>query len=426
MLTLRHSAPSVPLEPSTVDPARLHHPALTDWMQDPAGSLLVLGPETAANCIADALAAARLSHVRLPSVLAAKLVLAGRGACLLQWDTLMITGPSATAASWRRLAHVAEQRWERHRDTVVVLERTHHHDPRRRAQLALGRPLYTLLTDYGSLVDLGRVPMSAVEQISRVESELLGVGRPAVAVSDGLHDELREALAPAAEGLGPGGLWVWKSRLQSLQTCEGLLLAREDEDFTLSDPLLIGRVVHLAAQTLSWSRDLEPEDVVRASLRALERKDEQVAGYLADVGPAGAAEVGLAAVPAVERYLDAWPAMPRAWRPAWEQPVRARVGRLTLSARPDLVLGAPRTGARVDGRHRPEVRRAARAPRLGGRMARARDGGRQRRPPARLGRRVAGVGRVDRPAAGRPGGPARLRRVGSARRARPARPARRA
>lgn len=186
--------------------------------------------------------------------------------------------------------------------------------------------------------------MTAVEETSRVENELLGVGHEPVPVRDGLVEQLREALAPAAEGLPPGGLWVWKSRLQSLQTCEGLFLAREEEDFTMSDPVLVGRVVHLAAQTLSWSPELAPEDVVRAALRSLQHKDEQVASYLADVGPAGAAEIGLAAVPAIERYLDTWPRLPREWRPAWEKPVRARIGRLTLSAKPDLVLGAPRYG----------------------------------------------------------------------------------
>lgn len=149
MLPLTDPAPSLPERPA------LEHPALRRWTADPAGCLLLIGQPSVAEQIGDALAEADLSHLRLTSVVAAKLVLAGRGSCLLAWDALVLTGPTSTAASWRRLAHVARRRWERHRDTVIVLEPTHHENAVRRARLALGRSLYDLVTTYGSLIDLG-------------------------------------------------------------------------------------------------------------------------------------------------------------------------------------------------------------------------------------------------------------------------------
>ena len=48
----------------------------------------------------------------------------------------------------------------------------------------------------------------------------------------------------------------------------------------------------------------------------------------------------------VLNFLDDWPPLESSWSPRFEESITARIGRLTLSCRADLVLGRPRADLR--------------------------------------------------------------------------------
>jgi len=106
-----------------------------------------------------------------------------------------------------------------------------------------------------------------------------------------------------------------------------------------------GIVVHRAIQLAHTHPGRTVEDYVRLAI-AGSRTEEMFAQFWDDAPEHIQSDVVVTAVSRVVGFLDAFPPLDADWTPRFEEQLQAKLGRLTLAARPDLVLGRPRANGR--------------------------------------------------------------------------------
>jgi hypothetical protein len=100
-------------------------------------------------------------------------------------------------------------------------------------------------------------------------------------------------------------------------------------------------VAHRAIQ-LSYTHAQDTVDaLVRAAVDGCIRDDEKFATYFTEADLAAQSDLIVSATSRVMGFLDSWPVLHPSWAPRFEEPLQAKVGRLTLSGRADLVLDRP-------------------------------------------------------------------------------------
>lgn len=178
--------------------------------------------------------------------------------------------------------------------------------------------------------------------------ELLAIGGPRPTCPPGLVEELAERLATgtatALERWTENRLYLTKSQLFTALRCEGQLQAQAaaPRGNKLHGPTVVGIVSHRAIQ-IAHTRPAatvrrQVDDALAASL-----DDPAVAEFWSAVAEGVRSDLLMQMVSKVANFLDSWPALDDRWTPRFEEPLQARVGKLTLSARADLVLGRPRS-----------------------------------------------------------------------------------
>lgn len=188
-----------------------------------------------------------------------------------------------------------------------------------------------------------------------------------------LRRRLEGALGPLAGKLDRP-LFVSKAALRRVAACEAHHLAEDEAPFEWSVAAARGTVAHKAIELSVHRRDSpSPLHLVDGALERLEADpDSGVGGWLTTLDEAERAELRGGVNEIVAAFLELWPPLPRAWRPATEVKLRAELcgGLLILSARSDLTLGMAqgatagkvlvelKTGARA-ARHVEDLRYAA-------------------------------------------------------------------
>jgi hypothetical protein len=190
----------------------------------------------------------------------------------------------------------------------------------------------------------------------RVLDELLAIrtehpGRRRTArptMPTGLPRELAGIISAAADGAlsrwTEPRLWLTKAQLFTALRCEGQLLNPA--------PPVTGRRMHTAtvagilthrAIPLSYTHPGRPADwYVKAALNAV-MQDEEIAAFWNDADPGTQSDLILQSTSRVVGFLDSWPVLQPEWSPRFEEPIQAKLGKLTLSSRADLILGRPRS-----------------------------------------------------------------------------------
>jgi hypothetical protein len=178
--------------------------------------------------------------------------------------------------------------------------------------------------------------------------DLLGAHRSTWPEFDpGLRAELRAtldaALAPVAAELGPDEptLWVSKYRLKEVHGCEVRFVA-EQEGFVPSAATARGTVTHKAIElTLNLPGDTPPLDLVDEAIARLEQSEAWLADWLRTCDDAERAELRGEVNDLLVKFLDCWPPLRAAWRPAPESRLSYELfdGRIVLSGKVDLALG---------------------------------------------------------------------------------------
>lgn len=166
-----------------------------------------------------------------------------------------------------------------------------------------------------------------------------------------LHAELEERLAPVAERIPAGAaLWVGKSALHQLDTCEGRWQAEASARFAWNVPAARGTVAHKAIELqANWRGESEPCRLVDEAITRLAEGEGSLAAFLRALSTVELAELRQEAVGFVTAFEECFPPLKSRWRPVVDGPARVALagGRIVLGGRPDLTLGRAADGGKV-------------------------------------------------------------------------------
>jgi hypothetical protein len=186
----------------------------------------------------------------------------------------------------------------------------------------------------------------------RTHSDLLAVGaqRPYTPpkLADQLRDYLREATVPALARWTESSMFLTKAKITSALTCEGRTAAEMQTPWSgkMHPATAVGTIAHRAIQIAHTHPGRPVAEYVQAAITATIRADAAFAEYFADADLGTQSDVLGQATSKVTLFLDSWPKLNDEWTPRFEEPIQVKIGRLTLSARPDLILGRPRHDGR--------------------------------------------------------------------------------
>jgi len=188
-----------------------------------------------------------------------------------------------------------------------------------------------------------------------------------LSVVDAVRDQIEKSLAPLAEKLTPDHpLFISKGGLTTVHGCETHYIASLDSfEWTLTNAR--GTIMHKAVElSINWRGPVEPALLVDEALARLEDEEGRGPGeFIAQLSPGERAQLRSYAVDLFTKFEESFPPLKAAWRPVTESTARVELfgGRISLSTRVDLTLGAPgskviidlKTG-RIYANHREDLR----------------------------------------------------------------------
>lgn len=213
-------------------------------------------------------------------------------------------------------------------------------------------PAMTALPAPPSPADLARQGHTSLNPSQRrVFDSLLAIGQPRPTASLQLAELLRARIeagtVDAVTRWTENRFFLSKSQLVQVLNCQGIPVAERANPAprALHQATAVGIVTHRAVQmanthpgrTVAWYVD----QAVAAS------RGEDGFGLFWEQAAVGVqSDVKVQALSRTTCFLDTFPPLDPAWAWRFEESLQARIGRLTLAARPDLVLGRPRADGR--------------------------------------------------------------------------------
>jgi hypothetical protein len=186
----------------------------------------------------------------------------------------------------------------------------------------------------------------------RTLNDLLAIGgeRPFCKpdLADRLENHIIAGTSDAIASWTEKSLWLSKSQLFTALNCEGQLLAdAATQKLSAFHPAtVIGQIAHRAIQLAHTHSGRPIMEYIREALIGLRAIDEKLDLWWMESLVAQQSDILAQSHSRVTSFLDDWPPLEEAWSPRFEEPIVAKVGRLTLSTRADLVLGRPRADLR--------------------------------------------------------------------------------
>lgn len=159
------------------------------------------------------------------------------------------------------------------------------------------------------------------------------------------HD-LHTALAPVAETFSTdNSLRITKHMLSTVHGCEAQFVEQRRAPFAWNINTVRGTIAHKAIELLlNWRGPIDPSALADQALdKVANDVRESASDFINSLPPQDEAELRAAIVRYVTSFLECFPPLKSSWRPVVEYPVTYSLfgGSLVLSARMDLVLGAP-------------------------------------------------------------------------------------
>lgn len=181
----------------------------------------------------------------------------------------------------------------------------------------------------------------------RCTDELLALGGARPSVEPELVAELYSRIAvgtqSALERWTEKSLYFTKSQYLSTMRCEGELQATAIlPRTTLSTASVAGTVAHRAVQ-LSYTHPLRPvADYVRLAMVGARSNDSDIDDWWATLPLSDQSDLIMQITSKVTNFIDDFPPLDPSWAPRFEEPMSAKIGKLTIAGRCDLVIGRPR------------------------------------------------------------------------------------
>lgn len=180
-----------------------------------------------------------------------------------------------------------------------------------------------------------------------VLDRLVAVGADRPFAPPDLVDELAAVLEAAAASAVPKwterSFYLTKGMFLTATRCEGQVVAEAQQPRSgISVPLVVGTVAHRAIQ-LAYTHPMRPaNEYVRQAVVASRKADQALDEWWVSAEPSEQSDLLMQATSRVTNFLDDFPPLQESWSPRFEEPIVAKAGKLTMSCRPDLVIGRPR------------------------------------------------------------------------------------
>lgn len=163
--------------------------------------------------------------------------------------------------------------------------------------------------------------------------------------------QLEERLAPVAQRVPAGAvLWIGKSQLHQVNSCEGRWQAEATHPFRWTVSAARGTVAHKAIELqANWRGGSEPGRLVDEAVARLTEGESGIAGFLRTLSTVELAELRQVAVAFVTQFEECFPPLRSRWRPVVDGLAKVPIagGRIVLAGRPDLTLGRAAEGGKV-------------------------------------------------------------------------------
>ena len=180
-----------------------------------------------------------------------------------------------------------------------------------------------------------------------VLDDLIAIGSSRPDSPPDLAEELRALLVSGTQDAlarwTERSLYVTKSQVLTALRCEGQLMANASSPRSGTSPsMVMGTIAHLAIQLSYTHPDRSVHEYVTQAALASRKADEGLNSWWNDAESAEQSSLLVQVTSRVTNFLDDFPPLRDEWSPRFEEPIVAKAGKLTLSCRPDLVMGRPR------------------------------------------------------------------------------------
>lgn len=156
-----------------------------------------------------------------------------------------------------------------------------------------------------------------------------------------IESDIRDAVALLEPG---ASVTITKHLLNGVHGCEARFLAEEDLPFVITVPIVRGTIAHKALElSVHWNGTPLPLDLLDAAITSTRRSEHWAADWLNTAEPELLAELRSEASAIVTQFLEMWPPLTAAMRPATEARMWSELsdGRVVLKGQADLTLGQP-------------------------------------------------------------------------------------
>lgn len=192
-------------------------------------------------------------------------------------------------------------------------------------------------------------PLETLNPAQRATLAALGAGDPSARDDFGpdlapeLRRRLEAGLADVADSIDPANpLIVTKHLLAGIHGCQARFLDERARPFEPSVPVVRGTIVHKALElAVHWPGTPLPLELVDEAIARTTHADHWAADFLATLAPADHAELRGSAGDTVGKFLETWPPLTPAMRPATEARLWTELcdRRIVLKGQADLTLG---------------------------------------------------------------------------------------
>jgi hypothetical protein len=160
-----------------------------------------------------------------------------------------------------------------------------------------------------------------------------------------LRRDLEEGLADAAAALiDDRPIIIAKRLLNGVHGCQAQFLDERARPFVPSAPVVRGSIAHKALElAVHWPGTPLPLDLVDAAIERVSASEHWAADFLLAADPADQAELRSTTAELVTKFVECWPPLTAAMRPATETSLSTEIckGRIVLKGQADLTLGQP-------------------------------------------------------------------------------------
>ena len=176
----------------------------------------------------------------------------------------------------------------------------------------------------------------------------IGVDRPSIEpleileIREYLENSLREILY----NWKSSDIWLTKYTLTTLNKCEGLIqaqaLIKPGDKVNYTKQTAIGSISHLGIQLQFTHKSIPIDTYVKSAIEHLNSADPNFRVFWMDADIVTQSEIIANSTSKITNFIDAFPPLDPSWTPRFEEGYVVKIGKLRLSARPDLTLGRPK------------------------------------------------------------------------------------